>query len=137
MADILILEDEVDLAKQISVQLQQEGHNVHVFNSALAAISHIDENNIDLVIADLFIRSGDKYVADGGIMLISYVRQMTNRQIPAIAISGSFLKPHGEHARTSATTVGATASLAKPFHPDELSALVQEQLKQEKAPPEP
>ncbi|MEM7295627.1 MAG: response regulator [Pseudomonadota bacterium] len=129
MADILVLEDDDLLARQIRTALQAEGHRVTVFRSAVPALKHFEEFHVDLVVADLFIKQGDAYIQEGGIKLTSVIRQIHQRDTPVIAISGSFSSENGEYAASSAITVGANATLAKPFHPDELTALVKTFLK--------
>lgn len=128
MALILLLEDDDVLARQIKAFLELDGHEVQVFQYATDAIAFLDMHPVNLIIADLFIRVDGKYVQDGGIKLISYTRQIAARKIPIIAISGAFNAAHGAYASSSSITVGATANLAKPFHPDELSHLVKQQL---------
>lgn len=129
MTDILVLEDDELLSKQISWQLANAGYDVVTFRDARPALAHLEEHNVDLVIADLFIKSEGKFASEGGLTVISHLRQIERRETPVIAISGSFDGAHGEHARSSAETLGATANLAKPFHPDALLKLVQDQLK--------
>ena len=129
MAAILLLEDDLTLAEQIKAVLKSDGHTVAAFSTAKAALDYLDENDVECIIADLFIRVDGSFVQDGGITLISNVRQIQGRDIPVIAISGAFQNPNGEFASSSAITVGASANLAKPFHPDDLSSLVAQQLR--------
>lgn len=128
MPEILLLEDDRVFSKQISTHLESEGFNIVCFAEVVPAMVYIEQNSVDLVIADLFIKAGGEFIPKGGITLISQIRQIEGRDIPVIAISGSFSEAHGEHAQSTARTVGASVNLAKPFHPDELLKLVQEQL---------
>lgn len=125
MAAIVLLEDDERLAKQISVSLAQVGHEVTMFDAATPALAHCENHAVDLIIADLFIKKGGAYIQDAGIRLMSSLRQVTGSDLPMIAISGSFSDIHGEAALGSAIAVGATETLAKPFHPDELIELVE------------
>lgn len=129
MARLLVLEDDETLVQQIKTYLEMDGHKVLPFSTATAALDFLATNVVDLIIADLFIRVEGEMTQDGGIKLISHVRQVDGKDIPVIAISGSFRESHGEFASSTAITVGATANLAKPFHPLELSKLVDLQLK--------
>ena len=129
MAKILLLEDDEQLAGQIKAMLKLEGHDIDVFTTATDAVNHLKDNDVDCVIADLFIRVDGALVPDGGLKLISHLRQIQGRDLPIIAISGSFRGPNSIHTSGSAVTVGATANLAKPFHPDELTTLVNAQIK--------
>lgn len=129
MGKVLLLEDDTVLARQITYDLAGEGHTVTTFAAATDALKHLEKNDVDIVIADIFIQQDGEYVPDGGIRLISTIRQLQARDTPVIAISGSFEALHGDHIAETAKTVGATATLAKPFHPDELLKLVHEQVK--------
>ncbi|MCY4333946.1 MAG: response regulator [Litoreibacter sp.] len=133
MAKILLLEDDAVLAGQLKTMLTRGGHDTALFEDATSAIQHIEQEQVDIVIADLFITKNGKFVPDGGIMLNSNIRQLRGASIPVIAISGSFSEMHGTHATTTAKTVGATAILAKPFHPDALLQMVSTQLETHQA----
>ena len=125
MGRILILEDDVNLGPLLKVSLEDEGHSVSLQSTATAALAYASENDVDLVIADILIKVGGALVQDGGIKLISRLKQIEARRMPVIAISGAFGNERGGQEITStAFTVGADATLAKPFAPDDLIVLV-------------
>jgi DNA-binding response OmpR family regulator len=129
MAQILLLEDDAQLARQIQTLLGMDGHHVETFGNASDALFYFKESKVDLVIADLFIRVEGKLVPDGGILLISNIRQLQGKTTPVIAISGSFAEDMAEYTAGTAMTVGANVTIAKPFHPDKLTATVERLLK--------
>ncbi len=120
---ILILEDDLEFGPLLQESLQLEGYSVSLYTLASRAIAHLDENDADLVITDLLIRDGDNYVQDGGIKLISEIKQIRSLNVPVIAISGSFRKDQ-YYAMSTAMTVGADKTIAKPVDPKELLAIM-------------
>lgn len=129
MASIVILEDDTTLSKQLAAMLELDGHAVACFETVPEALAYFGKESADLVIADLFIRDAGQTLPQGGITLISRIRQIMNSRVPIIAISGSFGPTQSGRTEMSSKTVGATAVLGKPFHPDELSDLVNDLLK--------
>ena len=125
MANILLLEDDPVLTAQLGELLSLEGHAIVPFDAVQDALRYLEENPVDLIIADIFIdgKSGQK--PEGGVTLISYVKQIKSSNVPILAISGAFLGSGDVHdtsplVRDTAFTVGASAVLAKPFRPQEL-----------------
>lgn len=128
MANIVVLEDDLKLAGQIKESLEAVGHQVVTFGSNGPAIAHIEKASLDLLIADLFIKENKTDIVFGGISLMSYVRQIRKLSVPIIAISGTFSSEIKIEAIQTSRTVGATETLAKPFHPDTLIDLVNQLL---------
>ncbi|MEL7190286.1 MAG: response regulator [Pseudomonadota bacterium] len=120
---ILILEDDPEFGPLLQISLQEHGYRVALKTTATDALAFIDQNDVDLVIADLMIKKGEVYIQDGGIKLISALKQIRNYPAPIIAISGSFVQDQ-YHAISTAMTVGANKTLAKPLHPDELLKVI-------------
>ena len=128
MATILVLEDDELLARQIAAALSHDGHKVVSFGELDEALAYFDANPVDLVIADIFIRKDGELTANGGITLIAQIRQFRRRRTPIIAISGAFSNASGHLHVGSAKVVGATETIAKPFHPDDLTECVERML---------
>ena len=125
MAHILVLEDDLDFGELLMLSLQDEGHHVVLHNTASEALTYLDATPVDLIIADILVRIDGELVADGGLKLISGVRQVRNLWTPIIAISGAFEgHPHSVQMQGSAKTVGASCTIAKPFTPEELLPVV-------------
>lgn len=128
MAKVLLLEDDMEFAELVVDTLLEEGHQVEVFVSATDALAAMASDDFDIIVADVFVKVDGRYVKDGGIILTSRVKQIQQKDIPVIAISGSFANPNGGPAANTIKTVGANALLAKPFHPEELLNLIYELL---------
>jgi len=123
---LVLLEDDIELGVKLSMELEAEGYDVHRHTSASQALQFISENHVDLIITDLLIKIDGVLVQDGGITLISRLHQVQNHPAPIIAVSSMFQATLGAvEAVTTAKTVGADATLAKPFKTYELLRLVQ------------
>ncbi|MEL7197080.1 MAG: response regulator [Pseudomonadota bacterium] len=120
---ILVLEDDEEFGPLLKLSLEEAGYNVALHTTATEALSYLDSNDVDLVISDLMIKQAGVFIQDGGIRLISTLKQIRNYPAPIIAISGSFVQDQ-YHAISTAMTVGADKTLAKPVHPDDLIALI-------------
>lgn len=134
MAHLVLLEDDLILASQLEEVLKSEGFSVQAFTSVNGVFEYLEEAQVDLIIADIFIKNTEGAILDGGVTLISTIKQIKGSHIPVIAISGAFAESdllHDSSAlmRGTASTVGATALLAKPFSPVELLDLIDTCLK--------
>lgn len=131
MASVLILEDEEDFGALLRQSLEATGHSVVIRHNATAAIAAYKEADFDIVVADLIVKVGGRPVPDGGLTLIPSLRRLargTGRRLPIIAISGVTQYPGLSSALEVARTVGADASLEKPFDPADLIALIEDLL---------
>lgn len=124
MAKVLLLEDDMNFADLVVENLTHEGHTVEVFSTATDALNALTAESFDIIVADVFIKLGNKYSPDGGVSLISKVKQIDARNIPVIAISGSFTQSEPSAIKDTVRTVGANAVLGKPFHPEQLLNLI-------------
>lgn len=124
MKKILLLEDDIEFAEQLIEMLNEDGYAVTLFTAATPALKHLEDNDFDAVIADIFIRKGDELISDGGVHLIAQMKQFHRSAVPIIAISGTFLGRQSTRMRDTAKVVGADAVLAKPFAHAELAALL-------------
>lgn len=123
-ARILILEDDTVLGPLLRHSLETHGYRVSLHENSTTAISYMEANPVDLVVADLFVTKDGALTRDGGVRLISTIKQLWNRPTPIIAISGSFSSENRHETRTTALTVGADALLGKPFSPRALLDLI-------------
>ncbi len=124
---ILILEDDAEFGPLLKYSLEDEGYAVSLHTNAQTALKHADENHVDLVISDLLIEENGKPSPHGGVTLISALKQIRDHPAPVIAISGAFTRDK-YHAISTAMTVGADRTLAKPVSPHELLALIRQLL---------
>lgn len=131
MARIVLMEDDGSLSELICASLEAEGHEVAAFRTVEPAFDYFKDNAIDLLIADLFVRLDGKLTNEGGLTLMSRVRQQIRSDVPIIAISGSFSTATRHEMVETAKLLGASAVLAKPFQPSELSDVIYNLLKNE------
>lgn len=127
MAHILLMEDDVDFSSLLADSLEEAGHSVRLFANATDALRTFKPEKYDIVIADLLVKKGRAYIPDGGLILISGIRRASadlEHTIPIIAMSGSVKSTGMQDVLTTASQVGADATLAKPFAPSEMLALI-------------
>lgn len=129
MARILLMEDDYQIAMEIERIFAVDGHTVVTANSGASAIKRFNEFDIDLVITDMFVSKGGKYIPDGGLNLIFHIRRglpLEHRKYsrtPVIAISGGVEVAGGYSPLRTALSTGANAVLRKPFPIPELLAI--------------
>lgn len=115
---ILLVDDDKQLAGGLADYLRRQGYEVLLAHQGRDAMNLLARQRVALVISDIFMPEGD------GIELLSLVRRCT--PAPAVvAMSGGGLGQIGGMLRI-ASVLGATRTLAKPFHPTHLLRLVQE-----------
>ena len=109
--NILIIDDEIDICKLISGVLEDEGYQTYNAQNSDSAISIISEDNIDLIILDVWLE-GSKL---DGIELLQEIHSR-RPEIPIIIISG-----HGNiDTAVTAIKIGAYDYLEKPFKTERL-----------------
>jgi signal transduction histidine kinase/ActR/RegA family two-component response regulator len=109
--EILLVEDDDEVAALVSEMLGQLGYNVTRASSAAAALGALaDGRPVDLVFSDIMM--------PGGMNGVELAREIRNRRsdIPILLTSG-----YAEASAHDAQTAGI-AILAKPYHIDELAA---------------
>ena len=70
--DILILDDEKEIADLVEVYLKNENYNVYKFYNSMDAIKCIDNKKIDMAILDIMVSGKNgfqicKYIRDKGL----------------------------------------------------------------------
>lgn len=134
MTEILLLEDEQDFAMNLKEIFEADGYSVSHFREVGAALEYFKTAEVDLVVADLFIKKDDQLERQGGLTLISNIRKIVGSDVPIIAISGGFSPTWHKSPQMAMTAVesskvvGASVALAKPFQPQELLDIMQELL---------
>jgi two-component system, NtrC family, response regulator AtoC len=110
---ILIVDDEKNILKVVSLTLRDSGYDVDTAQSAEEAIEKFNQGSYDLVITDL------KLPGMTGLQLLEHIRYQ-DPDFPLIMITayGSI-----ENA-VAAMKIGAFNYLTKPVNPDELLAVV-------------
>ena len=118
-ATIVIVDDEDMVLTSLNAYLSLEtDHDVLTFNSAAAALEHIAQHRIDLVISDYLMPEMD------GISFLARVRDM-QPEAPRIILTGYADK---ENAIKGINEVGLYQYIEKPWDNDELRLVIRNAL---------
>lgn len=110
---ILIVEDEVRLARQIAAAITEAGHDPAVVHEGKAALSQAAQTSFDLVILDIGLPQLDGF---------EVLRRLRSRRVTSRVL---ILTARGEvKDRVTGLQLGADDYLAKPFAMQELLARV-------------
>lgn len=124
---IALLEDDPDFGPLLKDMLEGEGFIVSLHSNAISALAFIDNNHVDLVITDMFIKEDGLLAEQGGLSLISKIKQIIGHPAPIIAISGSFSQDEVKPSPISAAK-GADYMMAKPLDHKTLMNVIRELL---------
>lgn len=111
--NILIVDDQPEIAELLSIYLEKGGFNIIQANDGMDALMYISKGNIDLMLVDLMMPIIDGY------QLISKVRE--SMHIPIIIISAK----QENQDKIFGLEIGADDYIQKPFDPLEVVARVQ------------
>lgn len=114
---ILLVEDEVNLARPLQFNLEQEGYEVLLTASGKEALTLQEKETFDLIILDLMIEELD------GFEVARQVRR-TNQRLPILMLTAR----SAQQDRVHGLEVGADDYMVKPFHLRELLLRVQRML---------
>lgn len=113
--DILIVEDEAEIAQLIQLALEKEGFSCRISRDGVTALRMFQEQPPDLIILDLMIPGLD------GLEVCARIRQKPGAKDPYIMM----LTAKGEEIdRVIGLSTGADDYMVKPFSPRELVARV-------------
>ncbi|KAM3091120.1 response regulator [Phormidesmis sp. 146-35] len=113
--DILIVEDEAEIAQLIQLYLEKEGFSCRTCRDGLTALQIFQDQKPDLIILDLMIPALD------GLEVCARIRQKPGSKDPYILM----LTARGEELdRIIGLSTGADDYMVKPFSPKELVARV-------------
>ncbi len=133
----MLMEDDATQAEMLKQLLERARHQVIVVPNATGAIARLEEERIDLLITDVFVRDGDAFVKDGGISLIGRIRAPINGiresrawmiDLPIIAISGGVRRAGGFDPLKQASELGANRTFPKPVSRVDLTEAIDELL---------
>ena len=119
-ANILVVDDEKDIADLLEVYLKNENYLVYKHYSAKAAIECIEENDIDLAILDVMLPDMN------GFELCRRIRETYTYPIIMLTAKDE------ETDKITGLTLGADDYITKPFRPLEMLARVKAQLRRYK-----
>ena len=120
MAKLLLVDDHEELRDLQAEYLEQAGHEVIKASNGLEAIILLQHESFDLVITDVVMPRKQ------GMEVILYVHENCS-ETPIIAVSGGG-RVGAEDYLSIARTMGAQATLLKPFSPSALAAEVEKLL---------
>lgn len=115
--NILVVDDEKEIADLIEIYLKNEGYNVYKYYSSVNILDDLEKLNIDLAILDVMMSDID------GFSLCSKIRETYN--FPIIFETAKV----EDIDKISGLTIGADDYITKPFQPLELVARVKAQLR--------
>ena len=126
VADVLVVDDDEDIAWAVEQHLLLDGHTVRVAHDGQEGLALLRERLPDLVVLDV-----EMPVLDGPAMAYRmFVHNVGLENIPIVLMSGVF------DLQSVATRVGTPYFTPKPFDTDELKQLVRRALT-ERALPRP
>ncbi|MFP4662769.1 MAG: response regulator transcription factor [Halanaerobiales bacterium] len=117
MEEILLVEDEQELAQVTKDYFEKSGYNVKIVDDGQEALDYLMLNSVKLLILDIMLPGVD------GLTICEAVRKKSN--IPIIIISART----GEDARIIGLELGADDYLEKPYSVKELFVRVKSQLR--------
>jgi len=115
--NILVCDDDKDIAAAIEIYLRNEGYNVFKAFDGLEALDLVDRETIHLIIMDVMMPKMD------GVQATMRIRQEKN--IPIVMLSAKT----EDYDKITGLNVGADDYITKPFNPLELIARVKSQLR--------
>lgn len=118
--NILVVDDEKEIADLIEIYLQNENMNVYKYYSGKNVIEDLEKINIDIAILDVMMPDID------GFKLCSKIREKYN--FPIIFVTAKV----DDVDKISGLSFGADDYITKPFQPLELVARVKAQLRRYK-----
>ncbi|MDH5575922.1 MAG: response regulator, partial [Nitrospirota bacterium] len=110
-AQILLVEDEVDVRDSIKAQLEGEGHQVVATESGSEALALAESSQFDIVLTDVMIPDIN------GIELVQRINQLPNHPVTIVMTGYGSVE-----MAVKAIKAGAFDFLSKPFSVDVLSA---------------
>jgi DNA-binding NtrC family response regulator len=124
LAELLLVDDDVDAAETLADVFQQEGYKVRIAGDGLQGLARLDEGFPDLVVLDVEMPSLD----GPGMALQMFLRDRGRETIPILLCSGIM------NLSGVASRVGTPYFLAKPYTLDVMLNLVAKALV-ERTPP--
>ena len=111
--NILVLDDEKEIADLVEVYLQNENYNVYKFYTSEEAINCINTVPLDMAILDIMIQGKN------GFEICKYIRDK-DLKFPIIMLTAKI----EDSDKIKGLTIGADDYITKPFNPLELVARV-------------
>ncbi len=116
--NVLILDDEKEIADLVELYLKNENYNIYKFYTSEDAINCIDTQKIDLAILDVMVNGKN------GFEICKYIRDK-NLKFPVIMLTAKV----EDKDKITGLLIGADDYITKPFNPMELMARVKSALR--------
>ena len=117
MTNILICDDDKEIAAAIAVYLKNEGYKTHLAHNGEEALAVLEKQEIQLIILDIMMPKLD------GLKATMEIRK--SRNLPILLLSAK----SEETDKVMGLSLGADDYVTKPFHPLELVARVKSHLR--------
>ncbi|WP_298726481.1 response regulator [uncultured Ferrovibrio sp.] len=128
MTEILLVDDDVNVRRALSLQLQDAGYDVREAPNGQVALAMLRQQLSDVILTDIYMPDGD------GLELISQLRTFT--QTPVIAMSGGGVYDNPLKMLPVAEVLGACRVLQKPFTQETLIEAIGDALHPKQAEPD-
>ncbi len=115
--NILVVDDEQEIADLVELYLKNENYNVYKFYTAQGALQCINSVKLDLALLDVMLPETD------GFTICQKIREKYNFPVIMLTARGE------EIDKITGLTLGADDYITKPFRPLELIARVKAQLR--------
>lgn len=115
--DILVLDDEKEIADLVELYLKNENYNVYKFYDSESALQYIKKNKLDMAILDIMLPDTD------GFTICNKIRE--NYNYPIIMLTAKV----DDLSKIQGLSIGADDYITKPFNPLELVARVKSNLR--------
>lgn len=119
-SNILIIEDEVKIARFVQLELEYEGYNVDVCHDGREGLNKAVKNDYDLIILDVMLPSLN------GMEVLRRIRAVSNVTIIMLSAKGEVTD------KVMGLDIGADDYMTKPFAIEELLARIRVALKRKK-----
>ena len=116
--NVLVVDDEKEIADLVEVYLKNENYNVYKCYTSEKAIKYIDSIKIDVAILDIMIQGKN------GFEICKYIREK-GLKFPVIMLTAKI----EDNDKIKGLTLGADDYITKPFNPLELVARVKSALR--------
>jgi two-component system chemotaxis response regulator CheY len=117
---IMIVDDSVSIREVVDYTLASNGHDVLIGVDGQDALKHLNGQQIDLVITDLYMPNMD------GISLIKEIRKNDNyKRTPILFLTTE----SQQEKKMEAKSAGATGWIVKPFIPENLISIINKVLR--------
>lgn len=134
MPNILLVEDDFELAMHLTAALEKVGLRIIHEASAEAAIEVLGDTPIDVVITDMVIRETDGEMnRAGGLLVVAYIALQKENAPSLIAVSGAEWQSEHSSAFRTLQSFDPERILRKPVSAEQLVARTQELLLEREA----